>query len=155
MAINKNTILDGVWQEIYNLLTDTGMITDTRGTKRTLRSDFIFSAFPEAGKTPSSFPGYPIVILHVPNISGGNFTLHKMRRNLECTVPIDIYDKSAKNCKIMADEVIDILNDNQRTLRKAGLGNFRIGSTDNVTDFINRQRIHRITILGQWDYQNT
>jgi len=88
----RATLRTNAWDRVYTYLQTTNPISTNN----------IFSAW---NSTLASDKGYPLVIIHSPNISFTKVTANGNITESEINMMIEVYHNSAETCKAMADEV--------------------------------------------------
>lgn len=145
-----NTLKTDTWTVLYNLLTDvTNGLTDPN-SRGILRTAWVFSTYPDP--TGSNFPNYPIVTVEIPETSNEGITLPQAVRVYDVEIPIMVFTKSNKNCKTVADNVWQILNDYQSTAQTNKMMRLTLEDGGHDVDIINDVKVHTYTYLVGYKY---
>jgi len=129
---NKNTLRTNAWDAIYTYLKTTDPISVPTKIYGSFNSKLVTSV------------GYPLVIIHTPNVSFGKLTIDGSLVNSEVVINIDVYHTSAQNCKVLADNVTETLMTGRKAFTSNRLMNMNIEDNDNDSWEEGMKKIHRI-----------
>ena len=129
------TLKTDIWKVFYDHL-QTGTYA--------ISTDNIFSAYPDEESVT-----YPMVIIYPPatstrRISQGNYA--NTVKEVNFTVPIEVYHNSAKNVKSLIDEVENKIRTGMDVFTNNSLYNIQFESSDYDWWIESNKKVHRCTI---------
>ena len=143
MAVTISTITTTTYSTLYNILTVSTGLTDTRSPART-RTTWVRSSFPDEYAT--NFAGYPIVTIDV-NHDCRLICIGNSERAANISGTITIYAKEAVDADTLTDDITNqIYVTGRTTLEAAYLYQPVLSDTTTQTVFREKDKIHIRTI---------
>ena len=150
MALTKSTVVNGVFEIIYDRLANVTSVTLADSSTSTIQTRT--GAFPDKDIDDSS--KYPILVVNSPNLSWEEFTFTKKQVN--GTFSIDIYTTKAEASDLFIDAIINSIETYRNTLGNTyGLVFVNLESTD--YDHVMREgiKIHMRSCSFNFKYKFT
>jgi hypothetical protein len=129
-ALSKSTILQKVWQNVFDRLEDNvTSVTITGSLGVTIQT--YTNQFPDKNIDEKS--DYPILVVNSPTISWNRFTFRKKEVSGEIT--IDIYTTQKESADKFLDAIIDSIETYEDDLKGVGIERMELTGTnyDNAT----------------------
>lgn len=130
MTISKVTVSTSIWDVVYQHL-QTGTYA--------ISTNNIFSAW---NSTLAQDKGYPIVIIYPPSIGFEKFNVTGSLTQSEVVIEIAMYHTSAKNIKVLVDEVLNSIMTGKKVFEASRLMRMEIEGTDYNTWEDGKKKIH-------------
>lgn len=146
--ISQSTIFSNVFSNIFSLLDNNLTDPSARGTK------WIYSAFPDKNNISKS--DFPFVVIEPSSIMMNPLTFSDTKE-VEITVPIEIYSVKNSTLDTISDDIYDEIDKGRATLESAKLFTPRIVSSfvDNIPPTNERRySIHYRSIIYRFTYHH-
>jgi len=148
-TISKSTVVDNVWKEFKDDITEVTTVTLTDSTTQTIQT--YTESFPQSVIDEKS--DYPIIVIEPPRISWDEFTLTK--KTADGTIRIETYSTKAEAADRFLDAIIDTIETNRANLRTSGLYKINLEGTDNDNFTRGDIRIHMRSATFTFKYNFT
>jgi len=128
------------WNTIYTLINNNIIDPKNRGKK------WIYSSYPD--ERSKTFPGYPIITITSPDISGRNISMGAKYNEATLMFVINIFSDSMAILDKLVDDIYNILNNNQDLENLKNLSIVRM--TTDTFDRGEGTKVHQKTITARY-----
>ena len=146
-ALSRSTIIQKVWENIYDRLKDNvATVTITGSTNVTIQT--YTNSFPTG--VVDSKSDYPILIVNSPQISWERQTLNKKR--CEGSFSVDIYTTQSESCDKFIDAIVESIESYRDDLKGVKMYNVNLESTDKDQAQRGAFNVHMATCTFNFKY---
>jgi len=150
MAISKSSVISGIFENIYDRLTNVTSVTLSDASTSSIQTRT--GAFPDKDIDETS--KYPILVINSPDISWEEFTLTK--KQVMGTFTIDIYTTKAESADLFLDAIINSIETYRATLGNTyGLVFVNLDSTAYDSVMRGKIKIHVRSCIFSFRYKFT